>query len=284
MKKGGCSAIKSPGVASVVGLCDLVHASQTNSQLLLLVMSPPPLHALQDVRQFLAGCDDHRPPSMTLWGKLPVEPVRKTALLRVIEAMLTVTDALEHHLHGSPPPIALADIINARNDAQYLLLCLPPAFPADIPTLSDSKALNEHIYEILRIALRIYSNLVLFPMDPAGGTSRILAAALKEAMIRCGRTCLVQSLPKSCLQPLLWALMLGGLQSDDGILGAESERVWYLERFGTFSQLTGIRTWEQVIASHSAIMWSDLVLTVAAFEFWSHSDGRTVQFEEDGLD
>ncbi|KAJ9616873.1 hypothetical protein H2200_000593 [Cladophialophora chaetospira] len=272
--KGGLSKIKSPGVASVVALADLVVASQTNSQLFLLAMYPPHLSGLENLNSALSEIVNLWQDSLSVWRQLPMSETRRAQFVAAVGALVTVNHALEFYLQANRPETLFADIVNARNDCQYLLLSLPPAFSEPQYDQSLSEAMSDHIYEVTRIALRIYSNLVIFPMNPAGGTSSILAQALKDAIGQSDAAFLRQLLPHGCKRLLLWALTLGGLQADDDPLDEDKMRGWFLEQFVALSLSIGIVTWHQVKECLSSFLWSESVLTLAAWEFWSDAERK----------
>ncbi|KIW87472.1 uncharacterized protein Z519_11795 [Cladophialophora bantiana CBS 173.52] len=267
--KGGCSEIKSPGVASVVSLCDLVNASQTNSQLYIIPMSPPTLATLRDLAHLMIKEGIDWDLQTSVWGHLPFSQPDRYEFLQAVQAMLVVNTAVDCYLSKRGPTTLFADIVNARNDAQYLLLNLLPISEADCEMHSSSERFSEHLYEISRISLRIYSNLVLFPMNPSGGTSRILAGALREVIIQSENESPWQLFPDDTYKRLLlWALVLGGIQVDDGVIDAEAERSWFVEQLAGVMSSIDILTWRQVEECLSSFMWLDIVLNPAAVELW----------------
>jgi len=230
-------------------------------------MCPPTLAGFQDLSQVVAEEKGLVPPT-TAWDDLPVSRHRRPDLLQAILAMSVVNTALDWYLQGVGPAVTLADLVPARNDAQYLLLCLSPTIETIHDTSLSSEALGENIYEIGRISLRIYSNLVLFPMNPQAGTGGILAGALREAILQSNSASSWRLLSNTCKRMLLWALMLGGIQVDDGVVCAEEEKAWFVEQLAEVSSSTGLLTWQQVEECLSSFMWLDFVLNPAAVELW----------------
>ncbi|KIW34105.1 hypothetical protein, variant [Cladophialophora immunda] len=267
--KGGCSQIKSPGVASVVALCDLVNASQTNSPLYIIPMNPPTLEALQDLSRLMITAGFKWDLQSTVWSHLPLGPPGRHELLQAVQAMLVINTAVDCYLSKNGPAMVFADIVNARNDAQYLLLSLLPTTDADDEMHSTSETFSAHLSEITRLALRIYSNLVLFPMNPSGGTGRILAGALREAIVESEGVSPWQLFPDTCKRMMLWALMLGGIQVDDGVIDAEAERAWFVERLGDVMSFIDVLAWRQVEECLTSFLWLDIVLNPAAVELWA---------------
>ncbi|KIY01082.1 uncharacterized protein Z520_02634 [Fonsecaea multimorphosa CBS 102226] len=267
--KGGCSEIKSPGVASTAALCDLVTASQTNSKLYIIPMSPPTLAAVQHLSDLMTTAEIKWDVRTTTWSRLPLSSPWRHELLQAVQAMLVVNTVVDCYLRRNGPAMVFADIVNARNDAQYLLLSLLPSSEADDEMRSTSQKFSEHIYEISRIALRIYSNLVLFPMNPSGGTSTILAGALRKAIIESESANPWQLFPDTCKRMMLWALVLGGIQVDDSVIDAREERSWFVEQLAEVMSFIDILTWRQVEDCLTSFMWLDIVLTPAAVELWA---------------
>jgi hypothetical protein len=230
-------------------------------------MCPPTLAGFQDLSQVVAEEKGLVPP-ITVWDDLPVSRHRRPEFLQAILAMSVVNTALDWYLQGVGPAMTFAGLVHARNDAQYLLLCLSPTIETVYNTPLSSEALGENIYEIGRISLRIYSNLVLFPMNPRGGTGGILAGALREAILQSNNASPWRLLPNTCKRMLLWALMLGGIQVDDGVVYAEEERAWFVEQLAEVSSSIGLLTWQQVEECLSSFMWLDFVLNPAAVGLW----------------
>ncbi len=127
----------------------------------------------------------------------------------------------------------------------------------------------EHrLFEVARLSLRIFSNLVVFPMNPAGGTAKILTLTLKDALTRCADEPRRMVYLREYKQLFLWALVLGGLQADDDDEMTDKARSWFLARFIHFSSSAHVSTWVQVRDCLSEVLWSESVLTLAAWEFW----------------
>jgi hypothetical protein len=289
--KGGCSKIALPGVASTVALsvlqllhywcinifrplliptrCDLVHASQTNSPLYILAIEPPSLTSLVDLRLVVSSSP------LMIWERLPILPGQLARLAQTVEALSLVNNALEWYLRGSIPSIEFPDLINARNAAQYLLLSLVPSYRIEQNLCLET--VGEHLLEVARLGLRIFSNIVIFPMNPAGGTARILSLALRDALTDALTWCTEASwreVTDSCKELLLWSFVLGGLQADDDHDDRGQIRKWFLTQFTEFSSLVNVSTWDQVKECLSAVLWSESVLSLAAWEFWNDSRER----------
>jgi hypothetical protein len=78
---------------------------------------------------------------------------------------------------------------------------------------------------------------------------------------------------------LLWALILGGIQVDDGVVGAEEEKAWFVEQFAEVSSSISLLTWQQVEECLSSFMWLDFVLNPAAVELWVNARMRIKEME-----
>lgn len=286
--KGGCSKIALPGVASTVALsvlqfcryqyiqcfrpllihtrCDLVHASQTNSQLYILSIDPPSLTSLVDLRVVVSSSP------LMIWERLPILPGQLSQLAQAVEALSLVNNALEWYLRGSIPSIEYPDLVNARNAAQYLLLSIMPAYRIEQNLCLET--VSEDLFEVARLGLRIFSNIVIFPMNPAGGTARILSFALRDALTNALTWYTEASwreVTELCKDLLLWSFVLGGVQADDDHEDRRQNRRWFLTQFTELSSLVNVSTWDQVKECLSAVLWSEPVLSLAAWEFWNDS-------------
>ncbi len=100
--------------------CDLVHASQTSSPLHILRMDPPGLTSLRTLRMVVPGSP------LKMWELLSIASDLRQPLVEAVQVLSVVSEALERYLHGPNPNIEFSQIVNARNDAQYLLLSLEP--------------------------------------------------------------------------------------------------------------------------------------------------------------
>ncbi|KAK5048887.1 hypothetical protein LTR84_005307 [Exophiala bonariae] len=265
--KGGCSKIALPGVASTIELCDLVYASQTDSQLHLLSMDPPNLMSLENLRVSTFSS------SLIVWTQLPISADQQSQLVQVVEGLSLVTNALEWHIRGSPPSVEYSGLVSARNAAQFLLLSLLPA-AQDEQKLSPG-GLPEYMFEIARLSLRIFSNLVLFPMNPTGGTANLLSLALKAAILGCTTAVTGLELSAACKKILLWSLVLGGMQADDDRESKQQLRTWFLSQYIELSSQVNLVSWELLRECLVSILWSESVLNLAAWEFWNDSLGGT---------
>lgn len=232
-------------------------------------MDPPSLTNLVDLRAVVSSS----PP--IIWVQLPISPAQRPQLIEAVEAMSLVTDALERYLGGSAPSIEFSDLVSARNAAQYLLLSLMPATPYD--QQSYSSQVGDYILKVARRGLAIFSNLVLFPMNPTGGTARILSLALKDALTWCTKAIPWQEFSEPCKRILFWSIVLGGVQADDDEESEVQTRTWFLTQFVQLSSLVNVSSWEQVKEWLLGVLWSDSVLTLAAWEFWK--DAREGMFD-----
>ena len=229
----------------------------------MLPMDPPNLTSLVDLSLAVSSSP------LMIWKQLPIFPGWRSQLLQVVEALSLVSNALEWYIKGPVPSIEFPEIVSARNAAQYLLLNLVPAL-VDEQSSSQASA-SGHLFEVARYGLKIFSNIVIFPMNPVGGTARILTLALRNALTLCIEANPWQELPSSCKQLLLWSLVLGGLQADDDRDHKGQNRRWFVRKFTEFFSLADILTWGQVKECLSAVLWSDSVLSLPAWEFWNEA-------------
>lgn len=232
-------------------------------------MDPPSLISLVDMRAVVSSS------LPTIWVQLPISPAHRPQLIEAVEALSLVTDALEWYLGGSAPSIEFSDLVSARNAAQYLLLSLMPPTPYD--QHPHSSQVGDHIFEVARRGLGIFSNIVLFPMNPTGGTAKILSLALKDALTWCTKAIPWQEFSEPCKRILLWSIVLGGVQADDDSECEGQTRTWFLTQFVQLSSLVSVSSWEQVKEWLLGVLWSDSVLTLAAWEFWK--DAREGLFD-----
>ena len=189
-----------------------------------------------------------------------------TGLHRAIRAATQATLALEDYCEVDNSMEALAELLDLRNKAQWLALRVRKA-PWDPDTSVDEVSEeNSRIYEIVRIAVLIYNNLVLYPLPPVSGVDTRLALSLKSELEIALED--QPSIWKLYPKLLLWGFMLGGISDNK-----DSEREWFKEHFRklTTSTFAVFRQWSQIERCLTSYLWLDSVLNEEAIKFWEES-------------
>ena len=199
----GVGGIKLAGLAGALALGDLLHSTITHQKPSLNVTTP--VRELAAVAQFLSNDE-----CVSGGHGFPVKstslPTFKSTgkLLRAMEAARAVTAALENCQHSAASGksddvlhISEKSLVLARNDVHHSLLGLPPA--------NSLWGREFALYEVLRIAGLIYSDLVLFPLPAETGVRGRYARMMREGMGG-GR---MEGLGKEEAGVVLWGCLLG---------------------------------------------------------------------------
>lgn len=180
----------------------------------------------------------------------------------------TIYHLTQYFMVGCPQS-AMKVLCSSRNRSQHYTLSLPkistilfdsrPCVKQSRETLSK---VERHIYEIVRLALLIFNNLVIYPLPPHTGLdtrlSRILRDEIHAAMIN------EPDLKDQHAELLLWALVLGGISDYHGL-----QRSWYVEEArDILSRMPHLRRWINMEKTLTSFLWSDFVLDTEAIKFW----------------
>jgi hypothetical protein len=191
-------------------------------------------------------------------------------LHRTLRAVTQATVAVDRYLKNGSPPGDQPELLGLRNRAQWLALNLQRG-SSGWDAVKGIAEKDELVFNILKISLLIYNNLVLFPLPPVSGVDTRLALSLKtsiEAALLEWPT-LWEVHPKL----LLWALMLGGISDSKDL-----ERPWFLEKFGDLlaDQFAECCKWSQVENLLTSCMWLGGILSDEGITFWADSRNRIV--------
>jgi hypothetical protein len=225
---GGIQNIRTPGMASVISLCvckvsnvgalanefsaDLFESSRnmrhtfmpfipfTNAYLLgdrLAFSTQERLWARQTLPRLGKGFLD-------VWQ--PTDPVL-TAILAVMDHMVDFTMIVENYIRGRVSPRPGAALTDQRNFTQHALMSLPTA--REIET--NTGQLCDDLYEPCRLALLVYSFLVVFPFPPIIGLHEKITSRLQRSIVLMKQD--LQFMGQSRLRFHLWILTMGAIIS-----------------------------------------------------------------------
>ena len=210
----GVGGIKLAGLAGALALGDLLHSTITHQKPSLNVTTP--VREIAAVAQFLPDedCPDGRHRFPVKLTSLPTFKSTST-LLRAMTAARAVTAALNHHQHpdGSGERddilhISEKSLVLARNDVHHSLLGLPVA--------NSLWGQEFALYELVRVAGLIYSDLVLFPLPAETGVRGRYAKTMREGM-EGGR---VEGVGREEAGVVMWGCLLGAAaaaETRDGV-------------------------------------------------------------------
>jgi len=215
------------------------------------------------------------PPSNTLasgFVKLTHESPWSRELEQAISAVAEITATLKLHQHKAN--YLIAEVVELRNRAQYLVLNLPciPSFAVfdcgeedERQTEGQHKAANRsrYLHEVVRISLLIYNNLVVYPMSLASGVETRLAKQLKGIL----KSCLQLEAYKTTAYTdlLVWSVMLGGISTENA-----EDREWFRYQYCSMTKQDSCpKKWRCTEELLSSFIWLDFVLNEEAMKFWT---------------
>jgi hypothetical protein len=184
-------------------------------------------------------------------------------LWKVIQQMCEFTIIVENHVQGRWTPRTFTMLIDQRNFVQHSLMSLK----TKQELYDNDSVVIEPLYECCRLAVIVYSFLVIFPIPPVAGPFEALAQQLGAEFT----TVNLHDQNLSTSKLLLWVLMMGAIAA----IGLP-ERRWFLSHIQTLSAHMGIAKWEEMKEILQLFLWLPST---------SDPDGRDVYIEmqEDAL-
>ena len=176
------------------------------------------------------------------------------ALLQVLDAMASVTIAIDHYLKGKPDCLTVGVIARTRTAIQKRLLLLPPDDELGIIPSS-----NPCLYEACRLAGLIFGIAVVFPIPNTYDVLRTLSQRLK-ASIEKSEICESESLKVQYV--LLWMLILGGIAALD-----KAERPWFVSRLAKLVRALEI-DWNSVEGILERFLWLESACSPGGQLLW----------------
>jgi hypothetical protein len=178
----------------------------------------------------------------------------------IFHALRGYSALLQGYAVGSHSDLDLGYILELRNYVHYHILSIPAGMSVGMESVS-------HIYEPFRLALTIYSLLVLFPIPLATSPYFNLTQILHREL---------EVVPKeewsSMPTLLLWVLTLGGIAALD-----TPHRPWFVTRLHVQLEELGIISWKGFVHTMGTWIWlgspcgtEGLILWKEAQEYGSH--------------
>jgi hypothetical protein len=163
-------------------------------------------------------------------------------------------------------------LLELRNRAQWLSLSVQKSASTQSSTYGVPEA-EWGLFEIVRLALLTYNNLVIYPLSPTNEVGIRLGLDLRIALERS-----IEKQPNLWIEYprlFLWALILGGISD-----AAEMERRWYKSHFRRLasSSRAFLQLWPEVEQSLGSFLWQSNVLNEEAVKFWTEC--TQIDFED----
>jgi hypothetical protein len=148
-------------------------------------------------------------------------------------------------LYVSDPAAAapFLDIVRARNALQHRLLSLS-AFGGGLMSRQDS------VYDACRLALLIYSDMVIYPIPKVQGVRPKLASKLRETLDCCTLHRCWDINPRV----MLWIATLGAIAATN-----TSSRAWYVGKLKVCIELLGLDHYDRYLRLVNTFLWWDYV-------------------------
>lgn len=185
-----------------------------------------------------------------------------SGLHKAIRAVAIATAILEQYYKDRSPSIFLY-LLELRNWAQWLSLNVRRSASTQ-PSTGGVREVDWCLFEIVRLALLTYNNLVIYPLSPTNEVGIRLARDLRSAL----ETSIANTPTLWIVYPILflWALILGGISD-----AAETERRWYKYHFHRLasSPRVFLLHWPEVEQYLHSFLWQSNVLNGEAIKFWT---------------
>ena len=196
-----------------------------------------------------------------VWGLSTTVEVNQ--LCMAIQHICDFTMVVENHVEGRWMPRTFTEIIDQRNFVQHSLMSLKTK-----QELVDSNSvIGEPLYECCRLAVIVYSFLIVFPLPPVEGPFEALAAQLQMDWIVTG----LDRPTKSRSRILLWILVMGAIAA----IGLP-ERPWFLSQIRTLSRRMGIGDWEEMKDVLQSFLWLPSASDLDGQDLWIEMQAETI--------
>lgn len=202
---------------------------------------------------------------------LPTDVLGFHDLATTISILVHTVSHLNQYYHDGFPQSAIVVLCESRNRSQHYLLSLPSVLR--ISSSNDRvitpqsgepfPELQQHLYEIIRLSLLIFNNIVVYPLPPFAGLDTKLARLLKDEINVA--TTNEPNLHRLHADLLLWAVFLGGISDYHDL-----NRSWYIEKArGIRRTIPYLRRWPDVESLLNSFVWFNSILNEEGIKFWA---------------
>lgn len=182
--------------------------------------------------------------TLTAWNEEYIE------LIGMMCVLLTGLDQYQRETASAP---SLPALVRARTAVQHRLTSIRP-----VDMLQATP--DQRIFEICRITLLIFSNMVFFPLPQTTGVNVRLVTNLRFAI----NTTIAQPwIHQTDL--VTWALMIGGIAAETTkhrrwfVLTFQDKLVWHVEDWDEVQMvLEGYLWWDYTCAHPGRIYWNEV--------------------------
>ena len=189
-----------------------------------------------------------------VWGSSNTSTIRDLCI--IIQHVCDFTIVVENHIEGRWSPRTFTTIIDQRNFIQHSVMSLKPAREL----FEHGATPEEDLYEPCRLAIIVFSFLVVFPVPPVAGPFESLTERLLVALSEiksCGE-------PLSSSKLLLWILVMGAVAA----IGLP-KRQWFLRRIHDLLQTLAVEDWKDMKVILQSFLWLPSTNDFDGQEVWA---------------
>lgn len=173
----------------------------------------------------------------------------------VIQDACDFTVVVENYIRGRWMQRTSTEIMDQRNYIQHSLMSLK-----SYQELKDNRVYVDDLhYESGRLAVIIYSFLVIFPIPPVAGPFETLTRLLRRELER-------TSLKEGKLARLriqLWILMMGAIAS----IGLPC-RSWFISEMSLFARMANVNNWQHLQSILQTFLWHSGTNNIDGLDIW----------------
>ena len=188
------------------------------------------------------------------WGEMRnTQPI----LARLAQRAALLTEALDQTWRAGPRHLSYRELCLLALVLQHDLYSTNTS-PS---SLEESPAKNE-VFNVSRLALQIYSEVVLFPLAGVYAGKRRLAVELCEALTRYKRS-KSSDVDGKYTRLVLWAVVMGAVASE-----ALELRDWYLRELNQITREENL-SWNDLKTSLTQYLWWDYTFEEHTRDIWN---------------
>jgi hypothetical protein len=187
------------------------------------------------------------------------------ALCAVVQHVCDFMIVVENHMQGRWSPRTFTVIIDQRNFVQHSLMSLK----SKRELLVEGKVVEDRLYEPCRLAVIIFSFLIVFPIPPVIGPFESLTEQLLSELVE------IDVREESAMRSrmLLWILVMGAIAS----IGLH-DRQWFLIHARCLSLRLAITEWEDLKELLGSFLWFPSINNLDGQDIWNEMQVNSISF------
>jgi hypothetical protein len=181
----------------------------------------------------------------------------------VVRHMCDFMIVMENHIQGRWSPRTFTVIIDQRNFVQHSLMSLN----SKQELLDDGFSVEEVLYEPCRLAVIVFSFLVVFPIPPVSGPFESLTEQLLAELMEID----ISGESASRSRMILWISVMGAI----GAIGLP-ERQWFLNSAREMSSRLVVQSWKALKDILQSFLWFPSTNDPDGQELWSEMQVNSI--------